>query len=243
VAVPTRPIIGTGSPPFIAREASPPVESSVPPRLLARVRTMRIPFGIDTARALQALDTKTAQHRAASQQPVGRGTLSNEHLCGDCHACCIHLPISANEVSTKAKPAGVKCPHLADHGCQVYSRRPSACRQFQCVWRMEPSWPLAWRPERSGLLCLREEIDNGVSAALVYEIEPGALTRPTTEPILAKLAESTAVVALVNDLGQRRLLCGQEWVDEASHSVRRPHFLRPIQSIQSNSLERLRDAS
>lgn len=205
---------------------------------------MRIPFRIEAARALEALEAKAAQQRAGSRQPVERRVFSSEeHLCGDCHACCIHLPISANEVCTNAKPAGVKCPHLADHGCQIYSRRPSACRQFQCVWVMETSWPMPWRPEQSGLLCLREEIDNGVSAALVYEIEPDALTRPTTEPILARLAESTAVVALVNGLGQRRLLRGREWVDEGTHSVRRPHFLRSIHSIQSKSPEWLRDAS
>lgn len=204
---------------------------------------MRIPFRIEAARALEALEVEAAQKRASSRQPIERRGFADEHICGDCHACCIHLPISENEVCTNAKPAGVKCPHLADHGCQIYSSRPSSCRQFQCVWLTETSWPIAWRPEQSGLLCLREEIDNGVSAALVYEIEAGALARPTTEPILASLAESTAVVALVNDLGQRRLLRGREWVDEGTHTVRRPHFLRPIHSIQSSSTERLRDAS
>ena len=93
------------------------------------------------------------------------------------------------------------------------------------------------------MLCLREEIENGVFAALIYEIERDALARPTTEPILAQLTESTTVVVVVNLQRQRRLLRGRHWMDEGAHPVRRPHFLRPIHSVQPESPGPLRDAS
>jgi hypothetical protein len=93
------------------------------------------------------------------------------------------------------------------------------------------------------LLCLREEIDNGVSAALVYEIEDDAITRPTTEAILARLTDSTAIVALVNVQQQRRLLRGCQWVETAERTVRRPHFLRPIHTVEDPQPKELREAS
>lgn len=204
---------------------------------------MAIPFHIDTARKLEILHADAAFERLLPQRLTNEVGHADDHCCGDCHACCIHLPIPAGEVCLNAKPPGVMCPHLGERGCLDYAERPATCRQFQCVWLTEPSWPLAWRPEESGLLCLRENVDNGVSAALVYEIAPAALDRSTTEPILARLTESTAVVAIVNLQKQRRLLRGRQWVDETPHTVRRPHFLKPIHSIQPASPEPLRDAS
>ena len=151
-------------------------------------------------------------------------------LCVGCDACCIHLPIVAGEVQPDAKPAGVVCPHLTVAGCRIYAERPHACRRFQCAWLADPTWPLAWRPDRSGLLCLREEIDQGVSASLVYEIQDDAISRPTTGLILERLKESSSLIALVNQQRQRRLLRGYWRVGDGEHGVRRPHFLKTIGS-------------
>lgn len=188
-------------------------------------------------------DSRRSSERLMGQQGVDDGAVACEHSCGDCHVCCIHLPIPAGEVSTTIKPPGAICPRLTREGCRDYDQRPATCRQFQCAWLVEPTWPMAWRPERSRLLCLREDIDNGVSAALVYEIAPDALARPTTRPILEQLRESTAVVAVVNLQKQRKLLRGRQWVDEGTHGVRRPHFLRPIHSLRPAAPDSLRDAS
>lgn len=203
---------------------------------------MRIPFRSENARSIEFLHAATSSEHALSRDHA-LDSVSQERHCGPCHACCVHLPIPAGEVCLNAKPAGVMCPNLSDHGCQAYSSRPETCRQFQCVWLAEPSWPDAWRPENSGLLCLREEIENEVSAALVYEIARDALASPTAEAILASLTESTAVVAVVNLQRQRRLLRGHQWIDESAHQVRRPHFLKPIHQIQSTSQVPFRDAS
>lgn len=204
---------------------------------------MGIPFRVQTLQALAGLPVETTWNQTVSAQHVNGGVDSVEHSCGDCHACCIHLPIPAGKVCGNAKPAGAECVHLRKHGCQIYQERPTTCRQFTCAWLSEPSWPLAWRPERSGLLCLREEIDNGVAAALVYEIQPDAIARPTTRAILERLKESTAVVALVNLQRQRQLLRGHHWVEPGERTVRRPHFLKPVDAVGTQTTEALRDAS
>jgi Fe-S-cluster containining protein len=204
---------------------------------------MAIPFHYETVQFPRVSQVDAARDLAAANHRVDGGVGSAEHSCGDCRVCCIHLPIPVGEVCRKAKPAGVACPHLADHGCQIYQDRPATCQKFQCTWLSESSWPLAWRPERSGLLCLREEVDNEVHAALVYEIERDAIARPTTESILARLRESTVVVALVNLQQQRRLLRGHQWVERGERVVRRPHFLKPISAVGAPSPERLSDAS
>jgi len=195
---------------------------------------MGIPFRFQTPQTLEVSPDEAAWSLATNNHVDGRVD-PEQRDCGDCHACCIYLPIPAGEVCPSAKPAGVVCHHLADHGCQIYQSRPATCRQFQCPWVTEKSWPVDWRPDRSGLLCLREEIGNGISAALVYELEPDAIQRPTTEPILAKLKESTVLVALVNVHQQRQLLHGHQWVDPGEQDVRRPNFLKPIHAIRAQS--------
>ncbi len=94
--------------------------------------------------------------------------------CGGCSACCVVLPIPAGEVGPGPKAAGAPCPHLCVAGCAIYASRPALCAKFRCAWLADPSWPETWRPDRSGLLCLREKLEGGVPAAVVYEIVPGA---------------------------------------------------------------------
>ncbi len=204
---------------------------------------MGIPFRFEATQTSGASQVDAVWHCAQSNPGAENGVDSEGRNCGDCHACCIHLPIPAGEVCAGVKLAGVECPHLAEHGCRIYQERPATCQQFKCVWFREPTWPGAWRPDQSGLLCLREEIDEGVSAALVYEIERDAIARPTTELILAKLRESTALVALVNLQRQRQLLPGRQWVEGGELAVRPPHFLKPIRRIGVESTEKRRDAS
>lgn len=196
---------------------------------------MRIPFRSEKVPSLAVAST------GSQRVPATPGLVcAGPRDCGDCHACCIHLPIAAGEACPDEKPAGMLCPNLGDCGCLIYQTRPATCRQFRCVWLAEPAWPLSWRPEQAGLLCLREEIYDGVAAALVYEIHEDAITRPTTEPILASLQHSTAVVALVNLRQQRRLLHGSQWLEKGESAVRRPHFLQPIHTANS---QKMREAS
>ncbi len=47
--------------------------------------------------------------------------------CRRCGTCCV-----APDISTLAKPVGVRCPHLTTTGlCSMYDRRPPVCRNYQ----------------------------------------------------------------------------------------------------------------
>ena len=132
----------------------------------------------------------------------------DQRACGDCTACCTHLPIGEGVVGAEAKPSGVACPHLASRGCGIYDDRPVVCSRFRCAWLAAKNWPEAWRPEQSGLLCLREMLPDGKPGALVQEIRSGALLAPQAPDILLALMRTCAVVVVVGPDGQRRLMHG-----------------------------------
>lgn len=116
-------------------------------------------------------------------------------ICGSCTACCTHLPLFGGEGP---------CPHAGALGCRIYSRRPEPCARFACQWLRDPLWPAPWRPDRAGLLCLREVIEGAVAAAEVYEICPGALKRPEAAEILKALARTAATISIVDGEGINR---------------------------------------
>lgn len=130
--------------------------------------------------------------------------------CGSCTVCCTHLPIPAQIVSAAAKPAGEACPHLCRAGCGIYSRRPEVCSRFQCAWLADGDWPEEWRPDLSGLLCLRETLHDGSAGALVAETRPGALLEPQGEAILLALLRNTRRVVVAGPDGKRYLMYGAD---------------------------------
>jgi hypothetical protein len=138
--------------------------------------------------------------------------------CGDCSECCTHLGIPAHVVSAAAKPAGEGCRHLCDSGCGIYDARPGVCARFRCAWLADHDWPDAWRPDQSGLLCLREFLDDGLPAALVSETRPGALLEPAAKEILLRLLENTSRVVVVGPDGKRHLMVGS-YATEAAPAI------------------------
>ncbi|MDA7951312.1 MAG: YkgJ family cysteine cluster protein [Pirellulaceae bacterium] len=126
--------------------------------------------------------------------------------CGDCQACCTELPIPANIVSREEKKEGCACPHLQDFGCKIYSRRPATCQKFQCTWLAEETWKDSWKPNKSGLLCLREILPNNLIGALVYEIHEGALESSLGQKITARLLTVSDFVILKDKSGKRQTL-------------------------------------
>ena len=140
--------------------------------------------------------------------------------CHACTACCVQLPIPAGHVGTDCKPAGVECPSMHDCGCGIYASRPTICRDFRCAWLADPSWPDAWRPDLSGLLCLREPIANEHPAAAVYELRPDALVVAPAVEILAELQRTTTAVVLIDCGKNRRRLPGY-WIERRAEPVRR----------------------
>ena len=68
--------------------------------------------------------------------------------CGDCHLCCKVFPIPET-----GKADFAPCPHLdPETGCRDYDARPQACREFACLWLLDPSLPEAWKPCEAGFV-------------------------------------------------------------------------------------------
>lgn len=90
------------------------------------------------------------------------------NACGDCHACCVLLPIAV-----LGKPAGRACRKLAPDGCAIYTGRPSPCRSFQCGWLAE-AWPDDLRPDRCGVMVTHSPCAAGL-VVTAWELHPGAI--------------------------------------------------------------------
>ena len=75
--------------------------------------------------------------------------------CGTCTVCCMALRVIEMD-----KEAGRYCKHcLPGKGCGIYETRFEVCRTFLCGWRLVPQLDAAWRPDKSGILMLRQEVD------------------------------------------------------------------------------------
>jgi len=58
------------------------------------------------------------------------------------------------------KEAGRYCKHcLPGKGCGIYETRFEVCRGFLCGWRLVPELGEEWRPDKSGILMLTQEVD------------------------------------------------------------------------------------
>ncbi len=65
--------------------------------------------------------------------------------CGDCMLCC-KLPA----IPSLQKPTYTWCKNAkVGHGCSAYDRRPTECREFNCLWLMSPKLDDEWKPSRS----------------------------------------------------------------------------------------------
>ncbi|TKW70576.1 MAG: hypothetical protein DI543_28680, partial [Bradyrhizobium icense] len=56
-----------------------------------------------------------------------------------------------NEPELK-KPVDVLCKHCTGHSCSIYDSRPSVCRGWYCVWRVEKDLPDDMRPDKCGVM-------------------------------------------------------------------------------------------
>ena len=118
--------------------------------------------------------------------------------------------MSAGHLPSKNKPKSpaLPCKWLARGACRIHSQRFELCRRFNCAWLADQSWQQSWRPDLTGLLCLREWVDEQIPAAVVYELRHGAINNPEAVEILAELCRTTVSVTLIALDGSRRRLVG-----------------------------------
>jgi len=70
--------------------------------------------------------------------------------CGDCTACCTHIPIDQPDM---VKLPNVACENLLQSGgCRIYKSRPDTCAKWYCAWRYVALMKDQWRPDRMGAL-------------------------------------------------------------------------------------------
>jgi len=117
-------------------------------------------------------------------------------------------------------------------------QRPRLCANFRCAWHRNQSWPQSWRPDRSGLLCLSEEIRQGLPAALIYEIRKAALEAPPAAAIIEQLKRNTVVIAVVDTRKRRHRIMGNLRIDTVQPRIPAPHFLgQQLAASRSKSQE------
>ena len=92
----------------------------------------------------------------------------------------------------------------------MYASRPQMCDAFRCAWLKNANWPDSWRPDRSGLFCLHEQLPGDVPAALVYEIRPDAFAQASAADVFHALRRTAAFVIVVDAKQCRRRLAG-DW--------------------------------
>jgi hypothetical protein len=63
--------------------------------------------------------------------------------CGECNLCC------KLEKIENFKPARKWCHHctIGKDGCGIYETRPSACKNFNCLWKTNEEMPEDMRPD------------------------------------------------------------------------------------------------
>jgi len=119
--------------------------------------------------------------------------------CGTCVMCCKVLDIDEFK-----KPAGVLCQNCASGGgCSIYATRPQVCRDYECLWLTERSYPMTLKPDRVGTI-LMDDPDSDEYHAVCDPAKPQAWRTPLVfHHLIAKAKEGRIVVAKAGLLAWR----------------------------------------
>jgi uncharacterized protein len=111
--------------------------------------------------------------------------------CGTCVMCCKVLDIEEFN-----KPAGLLCSNCGiKGGCHIYASRPQVCRDYECLWLTERSYPPTLKPDRIGTL-LMDDPDSDEYHAVCDPAKPHAWRQPIVmKHLISKAKEGRTVVA------------------------------------------------
>ena len=124
--------------------------------------------------------------------------MDTQRACGPCTACCETL-----HVEELNKPACTPCRHQiqsdsaeAAGGCGIYTTRPAACRDFQCLWLRGLRFTGdGHRPDRSGLMLLPHAAPRTIEAV---ELVEGAARLPANAGLIETLRKAQLTVVVTN---------------------------------------------
>jgi len=85
--------------------------------------------------------------------------------CGECIACCKYFTIDTPELK---KLPGDLCEHYIQRkGCGIYDKRPIACQDWYCGWRLLPQFNESWRPDRMEVMIEFREAPPGYAGMAI----------------------------------------------------------------------------
>lgn len=139
--------------------------------------------------------------------------------CSGCTLCCKLLGVE--EIETP--PLGW-CPHCdTRRGCQIYARRPTECRQFDCEYLSNSALGEHWRPSRCKMVVALEEHAN----ALVIYVDPSRPHAWRHEPFYSEIRQWARTAArqqrdVVVWQGDRKILISPEGDDDRPRAAPKP---------------------
>lgn len=92
-------------------------------------------------------------------------------LCGPCTACCRTFPVLALD-----KQENESCGNLCPSGCSIYTEKPDACSEFECLWLNGLlNGDERRRPDNLGLIFFLTKTIMGLTIAC-WELRPNVLS-------------------------------------------------------------------
>lgn len=131
--------------------------------------------------------------------------------CGPCTACCTVMAVPELK-----KPAGKGCDHLCTLGCEKYEGRPQSCRDFACLWLLDPDETIFRNMERPDSVGVMFDCNDkgsafvekvGVQALVARAVWPGAFQDANAKALLTRLARRTVIITID---GEKRDILGPE---------------------------------
>lgn len=126
--------------------------------------------------------------------------------CGTCTMCCKLFEVGWLD---KPKPAGKWCHHCKPgQGCAIWQERPQGCRDYYCIWRIDPDLPDDWRPDAAKFILTQM----GPAFPLTLVTDPAQPNAWRREPYFSRLVRTTRELletrgtALVIEGGRTRLV-------------------------------------
>jgi hypothetical protein len=104
---------------------------------------------------------------------------TSPRTCGGCTLCCRFF-----SVPELRKPEGEWCVHCTATGCGIHPTRPRSCRNFECFWLMDESFPEDLRPDRCGIVAAFNGDDHGSVVLHLDPDRPDALAHPPGAELL-----------------------------------------------------------
>lgn len=136
-------------------------------------------------------------------------TTGRTRTCGGCTACCTVMGVA--EIG---KGSWQRCDLECGNGCAAYLSRPPSCRDYSCLWLLDPGQKVfrnMERPDRVGVVLDVTGLDHpvterlGMQAAVAREVRPGAFEEPAARALLERIERKTLVIRLTPD-GRQRLV-------------------------------------